>query len=413
MADPAPKKLNLGNNIPRAVRDFVSCRTSSLDLDLNDPSWIPELGGIKVRSTSWSDESATSHSDNAGKLTADVDTPVGDGTLVVSVAIVEGQVALQADVQGLGTMGEIAEAGIGDAVTQWGRDLNADLRGEGKKLGDITFDKTKGQLTFTKVALAPTQVGMSDPVEDSGTEVAAAGVGAGVGAASDPTEVAVAPEDPTSGTRPWLKGLIAAGTITALGAAGVFLFTNDNEIVERPESQEASSSDSSDNEEESASTGASWTAEDPSGDQMWVAAREQSGDGNACTDFLGATVTRTGDSYQVRINVREGMTPEEVMEQLDSKAILVFGLDASGAEQGWMWEWHDGQLVDGSALDANGAPDETQPAARFSFEGDEVIVDLPPTGEFTDVGILGFANPDMADPAEGPAWRDEMTVSLQ
>ncbi|MCP4434661.1 MAG: hypothetical protein GY812_04070 [Actinomycetia bacterium] len=45
-------------------------------------------------------------------------------------------------------------------------------------------------------------------------------------------------------------------------------------------------------------------------------------------------------------------------------------------------------------------------------ESQEVIVDLPPAGEFTDVGILGFANPEMASPDEGPAWRDEMVVTL-
>ena len=235
MPDRPPPRIRLGDEVPAAIRDFVSCTTDEVILDAADTSWVPkppQLGEWAPDPTITFTEGSAPDSGTVG-----IDFPVAPEA-TFDVAVVDGQ--LQVDLSGLGPLGDM----VGDRIQDFVDDLNAQLADNGKEFGPTSF--AGGRLTATK-----RPAGSAAQQDDAPVVAVPPPATAPAGIEDEPAPPPDEEDgDGGQGCAPWIIG----GVVALLAAIGIgYVATQGGDdaetVTEPPASSSTSSSTSSTTEE--------------------------------------------------------------------------------------------------------------------------------------------------------------------
>jgi hypothetical protein len=417
---PKKPRTNLPKGTPKELRDFVRCRSNSVDIKSGDLDWLPNMPTLTL-------------SFEKGAKGSIVVRVVGLGGMIdmkIPVSIKDGR--LVADTSNVTVPG--------DAADEWVNDFNADLQTNGMQLAGATLKDGKLHLTKKKIpaGAAGTSTGQetipaTDPPLPPGHSTGPTQqLGSGARAESD-----VPGEAGTSSSAPWLKvglavggGLLAVVALAAWWAIGGDDSATDESAsaVATPQSvpvSDTASSGVTDETTASANDGSATgegsggttegtppgaTDDDESvGSVPGVADFSESqfpaltafaemqgleppflmirsdapGDFDECgpnggpgSDVLGVVATQTGDTVTVAAWMAE---PPPTSASQFSFAVVAEGVHQSGESHRMMYEVHDGQMRVGTE-----APDGTiEPGSEagvrindmgvvFSFPADSV-----------------------------------------
>lgn len=197
MPDEKPRTA-LPSGIPAALSDFIRCRTNEVDIEAGDLDWLPKPGGMPIP-----DGATPGLTFENGPTPGSVSISVGWGffSFTVTGSVVDGELVVDPP----------PIPGLGDQITDWVDDLNADLKANGMQLGDLSI--VNGKLHFAKEPIvvasvtAPAAVTTSAPAV---TSIPGPAPGSRTGAFQDK----------------WKKAGVGAGAL-ALGVAAFFIFVDD------------------------------------------------------------------------------------------------------------------------------------------------------------------------------------------
>jgi len=395
---PKKPRTTLPKGTPKELRDFVRCRSNSVDIKSGDLDWLPNMPTLTL-------------SFEKGAKGSIVVRVVGLGGMIdmkIPVSIKDGR--LVADTSNVTVPG--------DAADEWVNDFNADLQANGMQLAGATLKDGKLHLTKKKIpaGAAGTSAGqetepVADPPLPPGHSTGPTQQ-SGSGASADPR---VAGEAGTSSSTPWLKvGLaVGGGLIAVIALAAWWAIGGDDSATEGstsavstqqsvPDSDTASAgvtdettasaNDGSPTAEDSGDT----TVETPPGvtddddsvssvpgvedfsesqfpaltafaetqglEPPFLMIRSDApGDFDGCgpnggpgSDVLGIVATQTGETVTAAVWMAE---PPSASASEFSFAVVAEAVHQSGESQRMMYEVHDGQMRVGTeAPDGNIEP---------------------------------------------------------
>ena len=411
-------RTNLPAGIPDSLKDFIRCKTNEVDLEAGDLDWLPkpDAGGLPVPDVT----PGLTFQD--GPIPGSVSISVGWGFFGVTItgSIQDGELHVDPP----------PVPGLGQQITDWVDDLNADLEANGMQLGDLSI--RNGKLHFEKQAIPP--VTQETAVE---TPTAAVTVSAAQPATptTSPPAVSLPTPLPGSKTAAFLDGIknkaaIGAGAL-AIGVAAFFIFVDDgpppvqptpdaadtatgspadsNDVAETPSDQstdgDQSSPEGSGDPEESQtddpvdepSGSSDGTEFDPlgafdnpgledfaatvGGGTLVLLQADATGDQDFCgpsdatgADMTGVTVTQDGDM----VTVGAALSQLPLVSQGDfSWAVLLRVSFGVHVDRMFLVQIHDGVVTEGEQ-DAFGA----------TIDGSDVQVTMTEKGVFFTFSIL-------------------------
>ena len=140
-----PPKVKLPKHAPPALRDFVSCKADTLDLDPKDTGWIPipkDLGEFAGPPEVTIEQGAT-----PGTVRVTAQWMGGVVKVTLDVSVTDGNLQVQAG-------GPLGAALQGD-INTWLQTLNEFFKENGKKVGDVTIQNEKARIRKVPLAATP------------------------------------------------------------------------------------------------------------------------------------------------------------------------------------------------------------------------------------------------------------------
>lgn len=132
-------RARLPREVPEAIREFVRCRRDRLELDPGRLAWLPRPEGVPI--PEGTEPSVTLE---PGEHPGTVNVSVGWGfvSLTLPVSVADGR--LRIDTSNIPF--------LGDDISRWVDDLNADLAANGKRFDEVRLRDGKAHLTKAAVA---------------------------------------------------------------------------------------------------------------------------------------------------------------------------------------------------------------------------------------------------------------------
>jgi hypothetical protein len=435
---PKKPRTTLPKGTPKDLRDFIRCRSNSVDIKSGDLDWLPNMPTLTL-------------SFEKGAKGSIVVRVVGLGGMIdmkIPVSIKDGR--LVADTSKVNVPG--------DAAAEWVNDFNTDLQANGMQLAGATLKDGKLHITKKKVpaGAAGTSTGqettpaVDSPPPSGHSTGSTQQLGSGVSAAS-----AVPGEAGTSSSSPWLKvglavggGLLAVVTLAAWWAISGDDSTTDDSTTaaSTPQSVPVSDTASSGVTDETTTSAADGSAtEEGSGDTtagtppattddddsvssvpgvddfsesqfpaltafaatqgleppFLIIRSDPPGDFDGCgpnggpgSDMLGVVATQTGDAVTVAVWTAE---PPPASASDFSFAVVADAVRQSGESQRMMYEVHNGQMRVGTE-----APDGSiEPGSEAGVTINDMAVVFTFPADTVDplviVSVEGFHLPTESD----------------